>query len=421
LSYLGIKVSGDTVLRVVRRTTIGTVTTPRVLGVDDWAMRKGRVYGTILVDQETGRVVELLPDRTAATVEKWLLDHPGVEIVTRDRSHEYKAGIDAGAPNAIQPEFGIRRYLSKKAVCFQGDETQERYPPMSLLDLFCDVDDFCKTFEPEWQRSQLAAGQRRRKRQPRLSLSEIMTIVIHFHQSHYRDFKHYYTQHVLGHLQDEFPDLVSYNRFVELMARGSVPLLAYLTTKLGCCTGVSFIDATPLRVCHNRRITRHRVFAAFAARGKTSMGWFYGFKLHLVVNDQGDLLAFHLTPGNVDDRAPVPALTKTLLGKLFADKGYISQSLVAQLLARGLHLVTGLRKNMKNQLMLLSDKLLLRRRAIIETVNDQLKNISQIEHSRHRSVDNFVVNLFAALIAYCLQPKKPSLNLSSHSLSVIPN
>ena len=139
------------------------------------------------------------------------------------------------------------------------------------------------------------------------------------------------------------------------------------------------------------------------------MGWFFGFKLHLVVNDRGEILAFQLTPGNIDDRDPVPSLSKDLIGKLFADKGYISKALQEELLGKRLSLITGIRKNMKNHLMSMNDKLLLRKRSIIETINDQLKNISQIEHSRHRSFFNFLLNLIAGLIAYCLQPKKPSI------------
>jgi IS5 family transposase len=154
------------------------------------------------------------------------------------------------------------------------------------------------------------------------------------------------------------------------------------------------------------------------------MGWFYGFKLHFVINDRGEILAFYLTPGKVDDRQPVPDLTQGLFGKLFADKGYLSLKLFEVLFERGLELITAVRKNMPNRLLLLSDKLLLRQRSIIETINDQLKNISQIEHSRHRSVTNFLVNVVAAILAYCHQPKKPSLNLSPQqmqALMVIPN
>lgn len=286
---------------------------------------------------------------------------------------------------------------------------------MSLLELFCAVDDFCQEYMRAGQGKQLTNGKASRQRGGELHLSEVMTILIHFHQAHYRDFKAYYTQHVCVHLSSEFPKLVSYQRFVELMSRALVPLTLYLQRSLGACTGLSFIDSTALAVCHNKRIPTNRVFTGLAARGKTTLGWFYGFKLHLVVNDCGELLAFCLTAGNVDDRTPVPRLARRLFGKLFGDKGYLSAALFDQLFSQhSLQLITKLRKNMKNKLMLYTDRLLLRRRAIIETVNDQLKNISQIEHSRHRSPLNFLVNLIAGLIAYCWQPKKPSLGILRH-------
>ena len=286
---------------------------------------------------------------------------------------------------------------------------------MSVLELFCDVDDFMIGFTPQMKTFQLAAGKQRQRR-GQLYPSEIMTIVIHFHQSHYRTFKAYYTEHVQVHLRCEFPQLVSYQRFVALLASVQIPLLAYLQHRYGTCTGISFIDSTSLAVCDPKRIHQHRVFATDAKRGKSSMGWFYGFKLHLAVNDRGELLACCLTPGNVDDRTPVPQMVKDLHGKLFGDRGYISAPLTQLLFEQGLQLITKLRKNMKDILMLLSDKLLLRKRAIIESIIDQLKNISQIEHSRHRSPINFVVHLVAGLLAYSHQAKKPGLHLDQRAL-----
>jgi len=150
------------------------------------------------------------------------------------------------------------------------------------------------------------------------------------------------------------------------------------------------------------------------------MGWFYGFKLHLVVNEQGELLAFQITPGNVDDRQPVPKLCRDLFGKVFGDKGYFSQKLFQDLWDDGVQLITMVRRNMKNQLVVLEDKLLSRKRTIIETINDQLKNISQIEHSRHRSINNFFVNLIGGLIAYCHQEKKTALNLTQQQTNLLP-
>jgi hypothetical protein len=206
------------------------------------------------------------------------------------------------------------------------------------------------------------------------------------------------------------------------MQTALIPLCAYLQARKGKSQGVAFIDSTLLAVCHPRRSSRHKVFAGLARWGRNSFGWCYGFKLHLLINDVGELWACRLTAANVDDRKPVPQLVKAVQGKVFGDRGYISQALFADLFAHGVQLITKLRKDMKNKLLPILDKLLLRKRSLIETVNDQLKNISQIEHSRHRSVANFLVNLVAGLIAYTYQEKKPSLHIrmpQNDSLSVL--
>jgi Transposase DDE domain len=282
---------------------------------------------------------------------------------------------------------------------------------MSLLELFCDVDDYCQAMVQKYS-DQLPAKNTPQVRQPGLRASEIITILVHFHQSHYRNFKMYYIHQVRGQLRAEFPNAVSYERFIQLMERVVVLLWGYAWSRRGECTGISFIDSTSLDVCDNHRISRHRVFKDIAERGHTSMGYFYGFKLHLVVNEYGELLAFTLTPGNVDDREPVPTLTTDLFGKLFGDKGYLSQALFKELYDQGVQLITGIRSNMKNKLMPLTDKLLLRKRFIIETINDQLKNVSQIEHSRHRKPLHFLMNVLAGLIAYSWQDAKPAINWS---------
>jgi hypothetical protein len=187
------------------------------------------------------------------------------------------------------------------------------------------------------------------------------------------------------------------------------------TCCLGNCTGISFIDSTPIRVCKNKRISRNKVFKDVATTGKSTMGWFHGFKLHIVINDKGELLSFAVTQANVDDREPLKneGFLNQIFGKLFADKGYISEKLQKLLFVDGVELITSIRNNMKNSLMLMSDKILLRKRSVIETVNDELKNICQVEHSRHRSVGNFITNLIAGIIAYHFLPKKPSIRFES--------
>jgi len=281
-----------------------------------------------------------------------------------------------------------------------------------ITEIFCSIDDFCNQFIPLWNQHLLAGGKSRLK-PCRLSTSEIMTIQILFHLSGIRTFKKFYTHYVCTQLSSLFPNLVSYNRFVELSGGCIVPLAIYLKTNAtGPCSGISFIDSTPLRVCHNRRIHSHKVFTGLAQRGQCSIGWFYGFKLHLITSDTGHVVDFMLTPGNTDDRKPLQmkGFIEKLFGKLYGDKGYISKELFEHLFFQGIHLDTKLRKNMKTKLVTpLSDAILLRKRAICETIIDQLKNIFQIEHSRHRSPKNFLTNLFSALIAYNFTEKKPSL------------
>lgn len=282
----------------------------------------------------------------------------------------------------------------------------------SLEELFCHIDDFCQAFEPLWHQRLLSDGLKKRRRSRALALSEIMTILVSFHRSHYRNFKHYYLDHVCVYWRTDFPNLVSYQRFIDWIPSVLMPLCVYLKTCFGFCTGISFIDATSLKVCHNRRIKQHHVFEDLAMRGKTSVDWFFGFKLHLVVNEVGELLDFTLTPGNIDDRKPVPDLLRSLSGKIFADRGYVGGKLAEQLLKDyGIEFFAKPRRNMRNHLMRWTDKLLSRKRSIIETIIDQLKNISQIEHSRHRSPINFLVNVVCGLIAYCHQPKKPGLQM----------
>ena len=283
---------------------------------------------------------------------------------------------------------------------------------MEVETIFCFIDDFCKEFVPFYKGKLLP--KRRRTRQSIMSLSEVLTILIMFHQSHYRDFKSFYLFYICKHMKKEFPNTVSYNRFVELQKSVLLPLCYLSQMFKGEKTGIYFVDSTPIEVCHIKRANRNKTFKNLALKSKSTMGYFYGFKLHLVINDKGEIMAFKLTDSKTDDRVCVDDLTQGLTGKIVGDKGYIKKALSESLFKRGLKLITRLRKNMKAKLMLLHDKLLLRKRGIIETVNDQLKNISQIEHTRHRSKYNFLVNILCGIIAYGFQPKKPKLNFSKN-------
>lgn len=284
---------------------------------------------------------------------------------------------------------------------------------MAIVSLFCEIHDFFIVYEKHKAAHQLPASQRPETRgRPRtLHPSEVMTLLILFHQSDYRTLKAYYEKHVSHYLRWAFPNLVSYNRFVELQQEVLEALLVYLRTRFSTCDGVSFVDAAPVAVCHNRRIPTHRVFAEHASRSKNSVGWFYGFKLHLSVNTSGELLGVELTTATTDDRQVVPKLALGLFGKLYADKGYISQILREYLRTQGIDLVYKVRKNMKPEPLSDFDAMMLRKRMLIESVIKEIKTQTQLQHTRHRSFVNFQTNIVAALIAYTYLEKKPSLNL----------
>jgi len=284
-----------------------------------------------------------------------------------------------------------------------------------ITEIFYLCDDFSKEFDKSFKKHILQSdnGKKTRNKPGKLSHSEVMTILISFHLGGYRNLKHYYLFYVSQHLNKEFPKLVSYNRFVELQQQVAFPLVLFLKLcRMGECTGISFVDSTTLKACHIKREKQNKVFSGIATKGKSTTGWFFGFKLHIIINDKGEILSFVITQGNVDDREPLnsESFIKSVFGKLYADRGYISQTLRDILFVDGIHLVTKLRNNMKGGEIPLQDKINLRKRAVIESVNDELKNICQIEHTRHRSFTNFITNLIAGLLAYSFLPKKPSIN-----------
>lgn len=285
-----------------------------------------------------------------------------------------------------------------------------------VTEIFCIIDDFCKEYDSELEKMALLSpdGKKHRMRKWRMSRSEIMSILVCFHFNTFRNFKHYYLFHVQVHMRDLFPNQLSYNRFIELESRVAIEMMLFIQLFcFGRCTGISFIDSTCVPVCHNKRIKRNKVFRGYAEVGKSTMGWYFGFKLHLICNERGELLNFMLTKANVDDRDAnvFNRLSDNLFGKLYADKGYISQKLFDRLFNNGVEIVTGLKSNMRNKLMPLYDKILLRKRSVIETINDELKNVAQLVHSRHRSVFNFAMNVLAVLVAYSFFEKKPSINI----------
>lgn len=285
-----------------------------------------------------------------------------------------------------------------------------------IIEIFCNLDDFMKEFETVLTKNSISDSSipKKRNRKSKMSKSEVMTIMVIFHLKSYRNLKHFYLHYVCKHMTDFFPDLVSYNRFVELQKKVIQPLAVNLKLRgLGKCSGISFIDSTALKVCHYKREQQHKVFKGIAEKSYGTLGWFYGFKLHLVCNDKGQIIDFLITKANVDDRYPLKSKSfhDKIFGKIYGDKGYLGKDLFDKLFVDGIHLVTKLRKNMKKKALEFMDKVYLRKRAVIESVNDVLKNTCQIEHSRHRSFDNFLGNLIAGLTAYSFLDAKPSIKI----------
>jgi hypothetical protein len=278
-----------------------------------------------------------------------------------------------------------------------------------ITEIFYLTDEFCSEFQKSIQGHLIGSNP---KKKPIMSQSEVISILIIFHGMQSKNIKHFYLNYIQKHLTHLFPNTVSYNRFVELSQQVILPMTMFLKMQcLGDCTGITYVDSTPIRVCKNKRIKRNKVFNNIATVGKSTMGWFFGFKLHLIVNEKGDILNFVITQGNVDDRTPLndSKFLEKIKGKLYGDKGYISSKLTQLLFVDGIQLITGIRDKMKNCLLELKDKILLRKRSVIETINDELKNICQVEHSRHRSFENFISNLISGLIAYSFFPKKPAI------------
>jgi hypothetical protein len=307
---------------------------------------------------------------------------------------------------------------------------------VDITALYCCLDDFCKVFE-DWEAHRLIPSAQTRTRPGKLSGAEMLFIMVLFHLSAYKNFKTFYLHGIGCQYRACFRDLPHYDRFISLMPRLFVPLMVLLHSLSGEETGIYFGDSSKLAVCHNRRIDRHRVFDGLAARGKTSMGWFYGLKLHLVINHKGQIMALKITPGNTADSTVLDEISQHLKGKLYADKGYISREVFTKLWQRGLHLITGIRRNMRNHLMPLGeagqgstgaaggiarrgDKIMLRKRFVIETVLDILKSEMGLEHTRHRSPVNAMVHVLSCLVAYAHRPGKPSISRNGKMLEVDP-
>lgn len=283
-----------------------------------------------------------------------------------------------------------------------------------ITTLYSLLDDFCKIYY-KWEQHKLIPNHKIRYRAGNLCLPELMTIILYFYLSPCQDFKNYYLYHLPTKYKNYFK-LVSYSRIIQLWPRLLLPLSLMFQLLKGEETGIYFIDSTKLQICHNKRTSSNRVFGKIAKIGKSSYGWFMGFKLHMIINNKGEIMAIKITKGNKSDISQTTALAKGITGSMYGDKGYISKEIFTDLFNSGLRLFTGIRKDMKNHLLEFYDKSMLRKRSLIESVFNVLKNSMKFEHTRHRSPINFLVHILACVNAYSIK-KLFNSNLISRRLS----
>jgi hypothetical protein len=290
---------------------------------------------------------------------------------------------------------------------------------IDLTELYVEIDDFCRKLSDGLNHHLVGSGKVINIDTSGLNLSEVLTILVYYHFSRFDCIKHYYLIKLLGGYKKDFPKLPSYNRFVERIKEVAWLAALYLQYKQVQFSGNGYIDSTPLKVCNKKRTHSHKVFKFVATLGKSSMGWFYGFKLHVICDFMGNIIKCRITHGATNDLKAGKEMMKDLVGKIFADKGYIGKKEFLALLEKGLILVTGIKKNMKNRLLAIWDKILLKKRSLIESVFNIMKNILHLEHSRHRSVVNAGIYYITTLIAYCWKPNKPKIKFNKEETELL--
>lgn len=286
-----------------------------------------------------------------------------------------------------------------------------------ITTVFYLIDNFCQEYE-KWEKSKLLPTNKQRNKSGKLSLSELISIVLFFYLSPCRDFKNYYL-YFLPHKYKGYFKLVGYSRIIQLIPRLIMPLSIIMQCLYGEETGIYYIDSTKLQICHGKRTKGNKVFKNIAKIGRSSYGWFMGFKLHIIINHKGEIMAAKITKGNKHDTAVAADLASGLQGNIYGDKGYISKKLFSDLFKSGLRIFTGIRKDMKNHLLSNTDKLIMRKRVLVESVFNVLKNSMNLEHTRHRSPINFIVHILACITSFSiLKTLKLNEKFLHHSFSL---
>lgn len=285
---------------------------------------------------------------------------------------------------------------------------------LDLTTLFCTIDDFFLKFEPVYYQFLKQQKTCSRVRCASLNISEIVFIVIWYKCSHFTNFKAFFTS-LNNHHRSLFQGIPCYERMIYLIKRHHLALHAlHFYLMKGCEQPYLWIDSTSLPVCKNQRIQRHKALIQIATRGKSSMGWFFGCKLHVIMNASGHLVSTALSNGHTADIKMVEQLVSGFKAKLYADRGYISSKLKSQLRQQHIDLITYHRKNMQALQLDQDDEYHLKQRNKIETLFSLLKGSYHLVTSKARSLTGYLAGIYASLCAYQIcHTNKPVIHVKT--------